>query len=76
MTSPLDHLKQSSTKSPNAEIMIWDTRTDMDFNFGNDTVQGYIDTNEVAQWIYVVSQAKDLDDLYDKATQFKLVMPA
>lgn len=86
MSNPTDHLKLRQTTSSNAEICIWDTnsREDADgtytvnetFNFGHDTVQGYIETNEVAEWIYFVSQAKDLQDLYDKATQFKLLMPA
>ena len=81
--SMLDHMQHTRTESPNAEIAIWDTiafededgtlSINREFNFGNDTVQGWVSTNDVAEWIYTVSQAKDMEDLYSKATQFKMI---
>ncbi len=76
MRNPTDHLKLNQTSSSNAEICIWDTNSNETFNFGSDTVQGYIETNEVAEWIFFASQAKDMNDLYNKATQFKMITPA
>ena len=42
-------------ESIDAEIAIWDENGTW-YNFGGDTVQGYCDTNELADWISKVSK--------------------
>ena len=46
----------------NAEIAIWDEENNW-FNFGSDTVKGYVDANEVARWINKVANATNLNSL-------------
>ena len=41
-------------ESNNAEIAIWD-KDGKWFNFGSDTVKGWVDANEVAEWIHKCS---------------------
>lgn len=37
-------------QSPDAEIAIWDKNNNW-FDFGNDTVKGWVSTEEIAEWI-------------------------
>jgi hypothetical protein len=71
----LSEMKQRVVQSGTAEIAIWD-QDGTGFNFGSDEVKGWCDTNEVATWIQLVSTATDLEDLYQKATEARAVMPA
>lgn len=57
-----DDLKNYITGSKNAEIAIWD-KNNIDFNFGCDTVKGWVCADEVADWIYKVKNAESLDDI-------------
>ena len=41
-------------ESTTAEIAIWDENGKW-FDFGSDTVKGWVDVNEVAEWIYKCS---------------------
>lgn len=50
--------QKPSHYSPDCEIAIWYTNTNgevKDYDFGYDTVKGYCDPEEVADWIYKVS---------------------
>jgi len=51
----MDLEKQDTVESSNAEIAIWDKNGDW-YDFGGDVVQGYCDTNEIADWIDKVSK--------------------
>lgn len=68
-------LKMATVSSGTAEIAIWDSSSN-DFNFGNDTVVGWVTPDEVADWIYISSTAKDLKQLEYMAIAKKLLMPA
>ena len=51
------------TSCKNAEICIWD-KDNKEFEFvGSGMVKGWVNPNEVAQWIYNVSQAKDIESI-------------
>ena len=67
-----DMVNQNVTESPDAEIAIWDADNKW-FDFGNDTVMGFVKPDEVAVWIGVVREARNLDDLEDLAVGFGLV---
>ena len=60
-----DEMKYDIVKSSNAEIAIWD-KSEKQFNFGSDEVKGWVEANEIAKWIYLVSTVENLDDLYSK----------
>lgn len=62
---PNDEMKYDIVKSSNAEIAIWDKNGKW-FNFGSDEVKGWVEANEIAKWIYLVSTVENLDDLYSK----------
>ena len=55
-------MHQDTVQSRTAEIAIWD-ETDTWFDFGYDTVEGHCDTNEVARWIGIVSNAENMKHL-------------
>ncbi len=63
-TDTIDNdLKFPSIHSDNAEIAIWDENsTDFKFKSG-DIAIGWVNPEEVAKWIFVVSQATSLDDI-------------
>lgn len=48
--------------SPNAEIAIWDGNNTW-FDFGENMVKGWVDTDEVADWIAAVKNATSLNDI-------------
>lgn len=60
-TAGKEHL-QPHTYCPDAQIAIWDKKGNW-FNFGCDTIKGYCSTEEVANWIYKVSKAKNLKSI-------------
>ena len=47
--------KLNATFSNDAEIAIWNEAGDW-YDFGSDTVKGYLNTNEVAEWIKFASE--------------------
>lgn len=49
-------------ESKNAEIAIWDEQGTW-FDFGSDTVNGWLSANEVALWINKVSSATDINSI-------------
>jgi hypothetical protein len=51
--------------SVDAEIGSWDEAGTW-LDFGGDTVQGYVTTNEVASWIAKITSCKNLADLQRK----------
>jgi hypothetical protein len=51
--------KQAITKCDNAEIAIWDNNN-VWFKFDNDTVKGWVNTEEVGIWIDRVRRAKSI----------------
>lgn len=55
-------MSESLIQSANAEIAIWDA-FDNDYNFGSDTVTGWVSTNDVADWIYRVKNATSLETI-------------
>ena len=62
-TSPIQgEMKMNIVESTTAEIAIWD-ETNTWFDFGYDTVEGHCDTNEVARWIGIVSNAENMEHL-------------
>jgi hypothetical protein len=50
-------------ESTTAEIAIWDG-SDGWFDFGNDVVKGYVEADEVAEWIIKTSKVDNLSELY------------
>lgn len=48
--------------SKDAEIAIWNKEGNW-YDFGSDTVNGWVNSNDVAKWIYAVSIAKDIEDI-------------
>lgn len=60
--SLIDDRKNIHNQCTNAEIAIWD-KDDNWFDFGDDTVNGYMTTNQVAMWIEMVSSADDIEHL-------------
>ena len=71
----MDEMRQPIIESNTAEIAIWDKEGKW-FDFGSDTVKGWIDTNEVAQWINIASFAIDLKELKELAIMNKLLLEA
>jgi len=62
-TAPIQgEMKMSMVESQTAEIAIWD-ETNTWFDFEYDTVKGHCDTNEVARWIGIVSNAENMEHL-------------
>lgn len=60
-----DDLKEPITTSPDAEIAIWDADNNW-LDFGAPTggdVKGWVKPQEVAEWIYLASNAKSLSEL-------------
>ena len=55
-------MSESIIQSANAEIAIWDA-SDNDYNFGSDTVTGWVSTDDVADWIYRVKNATSLETI-------------
>jgi hypothetical protein len=55
-------LNQSITQSQSAEIAIWDAE-DNTFEFEGRLQKGWVEAEEVAEWIYKVSKAKTLKDI-------------
>ena len=63
LTAPIQsEMKMSVVESTTAEIAIWDEAGTW-FDFGYDTVEGHCDTNEVARWIGIVSNAENMKHL-------------
>jgi len=62
----MDEMRQLIVESNTAEIAIWDDKGKW-FNFGSDTVKGWVNADEVARWITACSEARDLDHLKIKA---------
>lgn len=56
-----------------AEIGIWDAN-DVWLNFGHDTVKGYCDADNVANWITIVSEAKSLESLQQQVKTLNKLM--
>jgi hypothetical protein len=52
----------SITTSFDAEIAIWNDRC-IWYNFGGSEVKGWVNPDEIAKWIYVVSKATSLEDI-------------
>jgi len=48
---------QDIIESQNAEIAIWDKDNNW-FDFGSDTVKGWVSANEIAEWIEKISKAE------------------
>jgi hypothetical protein len=55
-------MQMEIVKSPDAEIAIWNEKGDW-FEFGNDTVKGWVPVAEVATWIERVTKATSINDL-------------
>lgn len=53
---------QDVIESKNAEIAIWNEANEW-FDFGSDTIKGWVNANEVAQWITKVANAKSIKDI-------------
>lgn len=53
---------QKRTTCDNAEIAIWD-KDNVWFNFGNDTVKGWVPTEEIGIWIDKVRRAKNIKSI-------------
>jgi hypothetical protein len=64
LTPNFDEQKLSRTivECPNAEIAIWDENNNW-YNFGSDTVKGWVTTDEVAQWMTKVQTAKNINEI-------------
>ena len=59
---------------PNAEIAIWDyDNEDEWFNFGHDTVKGWVTIDDVAKWVAITQQATNLEHLDTLARLHKLL---
>ncbi len=55
-------MQMDIVKSTSAEIAIWNEKGDW-FEFGNDTVKGWVPVAEVAAWIDRVAKATSINDL-------------
>jgi len=62
-------------KSSTAEIAIWDENDENGewFNFGSDTVKGWVEPEEVGTWIILCTAATSLFDLKTRATNVGLI---
>lgn len=47
---------------PDAEIAVWNEFNQW-FNFGSDTVKGWVSADDVAKWIHAVQSATNLTDI-------------
>jgi hypothetical protein len=65
-------LKHDVVQCSNAEIAIWDAEQ-VWFDFGRDQVKGWVDANEVATWITLVSEAAILDNVRQNAIDLGLI---
>ena len=63
----MDEMRQLIIESNTAEIAIWNTEGKW-FNFGSDTVKGWVDTDEVATWIIFCTAATSMEDLKTRAS--------
>lgn len=61
-TTPNPEMLINVVKSSNAEIAIYDNNNQW-FNFGTDEVLGWVETDDVANWIQWTQSSKDLEDL-------------
>lgn len=52
--SEFNYCSRKDDTALSAEIAIWDINGDW-YDFGHNKVKGYCDANEVAEWIYKVS---------------------
>jgi len=59
-------------ESPNAEIAIWD-KDGKWFDFGYDDVKGWVEADEIAEWIALIQYADDLKHLTKLAATSLLV---
>lgn len=59
-------MKMDKVESNTAEIAIWDKEGTW-FDFGHDTVKGWVTADEVATWITLCTSATSLDDLRTRA---------
>jgi len=59
---PKSEMLEDIIESETAEIAIWDNEDNW-FDFGFDNVKGYLNANEVAEWINRVANAVSLTDL-------------
>ncbi len=71
-TDIMPEMKLRMVESITAEIAIWDNDGTW-FSFGDDTVKGWVDANEVAKWIYLTASAIDLQHLKHMATNWKMI---
>lgn len=60
--------------STTAEIAIWHKDSDTWFRFESDQVKGWVSTNEVADWISIIKDARDLADLRNMAISAGLLI--
>jgi len=68
----MDEMRQLIIESNTAEIAIWDDKGEW-FNFGSDTVKGWVNANEIAQWINIASFTTDLKELQELAIKEKII---
>lgn len=61
-----EEMKQDIIESETAEIAIWD-KTGQWYNFGSDEVKGWASPDEVAEWIHLVKEAHDIENLKEIA---------
>ena len=61
-------------ESPNAEIAIWDKNGTL-FGFEYDQVKGWVDADEIAEWIALIQYAEDLKHLTKLAHTSELLEP-
>jgi len=67
------HSKQT-VESPNAEIAIWNSKGTM-FEFEHDQVKGFVDADEVAQWIELTKNAIHLHHIGHMARMRGMMPP-
>jgi hypothetical protein len=73
MNAPVQgEMQMRMVESPNAEIAIWD-RNGKWFNFGHDEVKGWVEADEIAEWIALIQYADDLKHLAKLAATSLLV---
>lgn len=57
--SRAEEMKNTINQSTTAEIAIWDSFGNW-YDFGNDTVKGFVSPEEVAEWTYKTSKAENI----------------
>ena len=65
----------SVIESNTAEIAIWD-KEEIWFDFGSDTVKGWVDADEVATWIMLCTAATSISDLRSRAISCEMIEKA